>query len=151
MAGIGPPFRWDIFKTMPTGQHTRPAQTRPGSPPNRRWLASSSIGIDLLPDDPRRPPLTRDPAGCTARCTKPCCAYWWALASLPGFVPIPTTVHADVPFLCFNRRASLDVLLDASKICGGAEATARGGFILQHGSLLFARSAYAPELPGIEN
>ncbi len=55
---------------------------------------------------------------------------------------------ADVPFLCFNRRTSLDVLLDGSKICGSAQRRRRG-VILQHGSLLLARSAYAPDLPGI--
>lgn len=52
------------------------------------------------------------------------------------------------PFLCFQRRAVGDVLLDRYKICGSAQRRRRGA-ILQHGSVLLARSAAAPELPGI--
>jgi lipoate-protein ligase A len=52
------------------------------------------------------------------------------------------------PFLCFLRRAPGDVLLGPIKICGSAQRRRRGA-ILQHGSLLLARSTAAPELPGI--
>lgn len=52
------------------------------------------------------------------------------------------------PFLCFQRRARGDVLSGASKICGSAQRRHRGG-LLQHGSVLLARSPFAPELPGI--
>jgi lipoyl(octanoyl) transferase len=68
------------------------------------------------------------------------------------------------PFLCFQRRAVGDVVAipltpplrtdDPShpaaadwKILGSAQRRSRGA-LLQHGSLLFARSAAAPELPG---
>jgi lipoate-protein ligase A len=56
----------------------------------------------------------------------------------------------DEPFLCFQRRAVGDVLLGEHKIAGSAQRR-RGGAILQHGSVLLARSPYAPELPGISD
>src|SRR4029079_17986228 len=52
------------------------------------------------------------------------------------------------PFLCFLRRAPGDVLSGSTKICGSAQRRRRGA-ILQHGSLILARSPAAPELPGI--
>jgi len=52
------------------------------------------------------------------------------------------------PFLCFERRAVGDVVLAGFKICGSAQRRRRGA-ILQHGSILLARSPAAPELPGI--
>jgi lipoate-protein ligase A len=52
------------------------------------------------------------------------------------------------PFLCFERRSVGDVVLRGFKICGSAQRRRRGA-ILQHGSILLARSAAAPELPGI--
>ncbi len=55
---------------------------------------------------------------------------------------------SDEPFLCFQRRAIGDMLLGGAKICGGAQRR-RHGAVLQHGSLLFSQSAFAPELPGI--
>lgn len=55
----------------------------------------------------------------------------------------------DEPFLCFQRRAEGDVLLEGVKVCGSAQRRRRG-VILQHGSLLLARSSAAPELPGIQ-
>lgn len=59
-----------------------------------------------------------------------------------------TTPFAGEPFLCFQRRAIGDVLLDRYKICGSAQRRRRGA-ILQHGSVLLAKSPAAPELPGI--
>jgi lipoate-protein ligase A len=52
------------------------------------------------------------------------------------------------PFLCFQRRSPGDVLLSDMKIAGSAQRRYRGA-VLQHGSLLLARSTTAPELPGI--
>jgi len=52
------------------------------------------------------------------------------------------------PFLCFERRAPVDVLIDGAKIAGSAQRRVRGA-VLQHGSVLLARSTAAPELPGI--
>lgn len=55
---------------------------------------------------------------------------------------------ASEPFLCFQRRATGDVLVGGVKVCGSAQRRRRGA-ILQHGSLLLARSERAPELPGV--
>jgi lipoate-protein ligase A len=52
------------------------------------------------------------------------------------------------PFLCFQRRAPGDVLISEVKIAGSAQRRNRGA-VLQHGSVLLARSSSAPELPGI--
>ena len=61
--------------------------------------------------------------------------------------PLPSRSH-PLPFLCFQRRAAGDVLLDQIKIAGSAQRRLRGA-VLQHGSVLFERSAAAPELPGM--
>lgn len=61
---------------------------------------------------------------------------------------------AAEPFLCFQRRAIGDVVLADPqaetdvKVAGSAQRKHRGA-ILQHGSLLIAQSAAAPELPGV--
>lgn len=70
---------------------------------------------------------------------------------------------AREPFLCFERRATGDVVLHAQnggprpageasrrewKIVGSAQRRHRGA-ILQHGSLLLRRSPAAPELAGV--
>ncbi len=52
------------------------------------------------------------------------------------------------PFLCFQRRASGDLLVGEAKIAGSAQRRPRTA-VLQHGSLLVARSPHAPELPGV--
>ncbi|MEM8733082.1 MAG: hypothetical protein AAGG44_02600 [Planctomycetota bacterium] len=51
-------------------------------------------------------------------------------------------------FLCFERRAVGDVVLGDSKIMGSAQRRHRGS-LLQHGSLLLARSPFAPSLEGL--
>ena len=53
------------------------------------------------------------------------------------------------PFLCFERRALGDVVLEGKKICGSAQRRGKTG-ILQHGSILLTQSKLAPELPGIQ-
>lgn len=52
------------------------------------------------------------------------------------------------PFLCFQRRAAGDLVLGDVKIAGSAQRRARGA-VLQHGSVLLARSEVAPELAGV--
>ncbi|MGI9518031.1 MAG: lipoate--protein ligase family protein [Pirellulaceae bacterium] len=52
------------------------------------------------------------------------------------------------PFLCFLRRSPGDVILGADKVIGSAQRRGKGA-LLQHGSILFRRSEYAPELPGL--
>ena len=53
------------------------------------------------------------------------------------------------PFLCFQRRSPGDVLVGGVKIAGSAQRRCRGA-VLQHGSLLLARSHAAPELDGLK-
>lgn len=52
------------------------------------------------------------------------------------------------PFLCFQRRACGDVLIDRIKIGGSAQRRHKQA-VLQHGSVLLGMSAAATELPGI--
>ncbi len=65
----------------------------------------------------------------------------------------------EEPFLCFQRRAQGDILLQRSagqsptadhKIVGSAQRRRRGT-VLQHGSILLSRSALATELPGFND
>jgi lipoate-protein ligase A len=51
-------------------------------------------------------------------------------------------------FLCFQRRTCFDILCQGEKIVGSAQRR-RKGAVLQHGSILLARSQCAPELPGL--
>ena len=55
----------------------------------------------------------------------------------------------DEAFLCFQRRSQGDVVLGEYKVAGSAQRRWRNA-LLQHGSLLLAQSAYAPELPGLQ-
>ena len=54
------------------------------------------------------------------------------------------------PLLCFQRRATGDVLVGQTKIAGSAQRRRRGA-VLQHGSVLLRRSAAAPELASLED
>ena len=57
---------------------------------------------------------------------------------------------SDDAFLCFQRRASSDIILDGHKITGSAQRRWKTGLV-QHGSILLERSAKAPELPGLRD
>jgi lipoyl(octanoyl) transferase len=59
------------------------------------------------------------------------------------------TPQQSCSFLCFERRHEGDVECSGYKIMGSAQRRL-GTAILQHGSLLLARSAYAPSLPGLQ-
>jgi lipoate-protein ligase A len=52
------------------------------------------------------------------------------------------------PFLCFQRRVPVDVVLAGAKVIGSAQRRWRDA-LLQHGSVLLDRSPAAPELPGV--
>ena len=52
------------------------------------------------------------------------------------------------PILCFSDLCPEDVVFKNKKIVGSCAASARGA-VLQHGSILLARSSQTPELPGI--
>jgi lipoate-protein ligase A len=53
------------------------------------------------------------------------------------------------PFLCFERRSPVDIVVGSSKIVGSAQRRSRAG-LLQHGSILIRGSSFAPHLPGLE-
>jgi lipoyl(octanoyl) transferase len=77
---------------------------------------------------------------------------------------VPASIYADVadvaaatdePFLCFARRTGVDVVVPSTfggpaKIVGSAQRRRRGA-VLQHGAVLLATSAAAPELPGVND
>ena len=56
----------------------------------------------------------------------------------------------DEPFLCFGRKDTRDIISRGCKVLGSAQRRRRGA-ILQHGSLMLKRSAYAPAFPGIDD
>lgn len=66
----------------------------------------------------------------------------------------PGETHKQIahvePFLCFQRRATGDVLHTNAKICGSAQRRQKDA-LLQHGSVLLRRSNFAPELPGVDD
>ena len=69
----------------------------------------------------------------------------------PASTCVATGGAADTrtePFLCFERRACGDVLIDRWKVGGSAQRRSRGA-ILQHGSVLLGMSGAATELPGV--
>jgi lipoate-protein ligase A len=61
----------------------------------------------------------------------------------------PQTPVRREPFLCFQRRATGDLILGGVKIAGSAQRRCRGA-VLQHGSVLLEKSTVAPELDGLK-
>lgn len=51
-------------------------------------------------------------------------------------------------FLCFKRRTEGDILVGSDKVIGSAQRRGKRS-LLQHGSVLLARSRYAETLPGL--
>ncbi|PQO47873.1 biotin/lipoate A/B protein ligase family protein [Blastopirellula marina] len=72
-------------------------------------------------------------------------ASWGIQAKLSGKPQKPVS---EDPFLCFQRRHEVDVVVDGYKICGSAQRRHQVA-ILQHGSVLLHKSSAAPELPGV--
>lgn len=54
------------------------------------------------------------------------------------------------PFLCFERRATGDIVVGEHKLLGSAQRRIQGG-MLQHGSLLIRTSGFSPQLIGLSN
>jgi len=69
---------------------------------------------------------------------------------LPYNTGSPGTPPGGQPFLCFQRRAPGDVLVGQTKIAGSAQRRSSRA-VLQHGSVLIARSPAAPELDGLSD
>lgn len=119
---------------------------------------------------PTRHPLARDGKGLTVRVHRALAELLATLFSLKSSVwtlrPFEGGWERPAdgePFLCFERRSPGDLLLvhssdvpgesdkDAGwKILGSAQRRRRGA-VLQHGSVLLARSPAAPELPGLQD
>lgn len=68
--------------------------------------------------------------------------------SLPAQFQGAGEAPAETDFLCFGRRAAFDVVVAGCKVLGSAQRRRRGA-VLQHGSLLLARSPQAPQFPGL--
>src|SRR5207249_11851098 len=60
----------------------------------------------------------------------------------------PAGARGAGTFLCFQHYTPGDLLVGSAKVVGSAQRRARSAF-LQHGSILLARSPYAPALAGI--
>ncbi len=69
------------------------------------------------------------------------------LANLRGTVSLG---QCEEPFLCFGREDPRDIVHDGKKIVGSAQRRRRGA-VLQHGSLLYERSDFAPTYPGLQD
>jgi len=73
--------------------------------------------------------------------------FWDTLARRPAAAALSSDA-----FLCFERRTDDDLVIahqgKTVKIMGSAQRRRRGA-VLQHGALLLARSAFAPELSGL--
>jgi lipoate-protein ligase A len=65
-----------------------------------------------------------------------------------GEVFPPADCERSRPLLCFTDRSPEDILFKGIKIVGSAQRR-RGGAVLQHGSVLLARSCQTPELAGL--
>lgn len=71
-------------------------------------------------------------------------AGWGVAVNLRG----EAIQFAAEPFLCFSRGDARDIVMGRHKVMGSAQRRRRGA-VLQHGSLLLARSEFAPEFPGL--
>ncbi len=66
--------------------------------------------------------------------------------STAGKLPVAT----KDPFLCFQRRTPVDLVVGAHKVLGSAQRRSRTG-LLQHGSLLLLASTSFPAILGLED
>jgi lipoate-protein ligase A len=65
-----------------------------------------------------------------------------------GEVFSPADCERSRPLLCFTDQSPEDILFKGTKVVGSAQRR-RGGAVLQHGSILLARSSQTPELAGL--
>lgn len=64
--------------------------------------------------------------------------------------PTSEPASKSAAFLCFKRRTEGDILVGPEKIIGSAQRRGKRS-LLQHGSVLLARSNFADVLPGLED
>lgn len=81
--------------------------------------------------------LPENPTGCKTQ----------QIDALSGCAAGDPARDAAPPFLCFQRRSCGDLIVGPVKVAGSAQRRYAGA-VLQHGSILLARSPAAPELPG---
>jgi lipoyl(octanoyl) transferase len=67
-----------------------------------------------------------------------------------GEVFSPGDCGRSRPLLCFTDRSPEDIVCEGTKIVGSAQRR-RWGAVLQHGSVLLARSSRTPELGGLSD
>ena len=65
-----------------------------------------------------------------------------------GVQNVDASRYKNFDFLCFNRRSPGDIVIGDHKVMGSAQRRWKSA-ILQHGSLLLARSPWAPQLLGL--
>jgi lipoate-protein ligase A len=73
---------------------------------------------------------------------------WLANLGFQAHMQILSEPTAAPPFLCFLRRTEGDILVGSDKVIGSAQRRGRRS-VLQHGSVLLARSPFASVLPGL--
>jgi lipoate-protein ligase A len=71
--------------------------------------------------------------------------FWEELAQAEGGAVAPATPD---PFLCFDRRSAVDIVVGDRKVLGSAQRRTSLG-LLQHGSLLLKASPARPQLRGL--
>jgi len=76
-------------------------------------------------------------------------ALGWAASLAENCTCSPQDRRENEPFLCFQRRSPVDIVVGDSKLVGSAQRRSRTG-LLQHGSVLLHSSPLLPELLGLE-
>ncbi len=149
-------YRWEE-PTLSLG-YSQSYEERERHPPSRRCSAVRRIsgGGAILHDHELTYSLVVPANHHLARrscclCTKIHNSLVGALAEagiVAGLCREPIPRPKSQPFLCFERRSLGDVVVQGVKVAGSAQRRSRGA-VLQHGSVLLARSPAAPELAGL--
>ena len=109
------------------------------SPSSHRWSKETSelydlvhrVVVELLAEDGIKSQLFKDATGLQSE--------------VGGDLEV---VIDPTAFLCFQRRSDGDLVSGKVKVLGSAQRRLKHS-LLQHGSLLFQKSKFAPELPGL--
>lgn len=148
-------YRWDQA-TLSLGYFQTPAQARADSalrdlPIVRRLSGGGAIIHDreltYSCAVPAQHPLAKEPRRLYAA------VHEQIIAGLANFGFYARLRGETMPahgkeYLCFSRMDDFDVVMAGHKVLGSAQRR-RKGAILQHGSLVLERSAWAPQFPGV--